>query len=112
VQILGGDSGSSEEEEDDDNDGGSVTIRGGSATSNTSRGGSVTIEAGSGNYGHGVVYIQNLFRIPGFNALADLEAIIPEGAEENGMMCYVNNLNAFVVRANGAWVTLNTSPIT
>jgi hypothetical protein len=112
VQIFGGDSGSSEEEEDDDNDGGSVTIRGGSATSNTSRGGSVTIEAGSGNYGHGVVYIQNLFRIPGFNALADLEAIIPEGAEENGMMCYVNNLNAFVVRANGAWVTLNTTAIT
>jgi hypothetical protein len=112
VQIFGGDSGSSEEEEEeDDNDGGSVFIRGGSAGSNTARGGSVTIEAGSGNYGHGVVYIQNLFRIPGFNALADLEAIIPEGAEENGMMCYVNNLNAFVVRANGTWVTLNTSPI-
>jgi len=110
VEIYGGDSGSSEEE--GDNDGGEVTIRGGSADGNTSRGGDVNIGAGSGNYGYGVVRIDNLFRIPVLPAMAVLEALIPDGEEENGMMCYVIDLNAFVVRANGAWVTLNTSAIT
>ena len=112
VTIRGGDSGSSEVEgTPEDNDGGQVTIRGGNAGGNTSRGGSVTIEAGSGNNGPGVVRIDNLFRIPVLPAMAVLEALIPDGAEENGMICYVNDLNAFVVRANGAWVTLNTSAI-
>jgi hypothetical protein len=40
-----------------------------------------------------------------------LDNLIPEGQEENGMICYVIELNAFVVRANGAWATLNTSPM-
>ena len=112
VEILGGDSGSSEfEGTPQDNDGGEVTIRGGSAGGNTTRGGDVNIGAGSGNYGYGVVRIDNLFRIPVLPAMAVLEAMIPDGGEENGMMCYVIDLNAFVVRANGAWVTLNTSPI-
>lgn len=109
VTILGGDSGTSEGS--GDNDGGGVTIRGGSAGGNTSRGGSVTIEAGSGNNGPGVVRINNLFRVPVLPAMAVLEALIPDGAEENGMICYVNELNAFVVRVNGSWVTLNTSAI-
>jgi hypothetical protein len=110
VTIEGGNSGSSEE--DGDKSGGSVTIRGGSAGGNTTRGGSVTIEAGGGNSGPGVVRVNNLFRIPVLPAMAVLEAMIPPGGEENGMMCYVIDLNAFVVRANGAWVTLNTSDIT
>jgi hypothetical protein len=110
VEILGGHSGSSEE--DGDNDGGEVTIRGGDAGGNTTRGGDVTIEAGNGNSGRGVVRINNLFKIPVLPAMAVLDALIPTGGEENGMMCYVIDLNAFVVRANGAWVTLNTTPIT
>jgi hypothetical protein len=109
VEILGGDSGSSVEE--GDNTGGEVTIRGGSAGGNTTRGGDVNIGAGSGTYGYGVVRIDNLLRLPVLATTTALDNLIPEGQEENGMICYVTALNAFVVRANGAWVTLDTSAI-
>jgi hypothetical protein len=109
VEILGGDSGSSEE--DGDNEGGEVTIRGGSAGGNTTRGGDVNIGAGSGTLGYGVVRIDNLFRLPVLATTVELDDLIPAGQEENGMICYVTALNAFVVRANGAWATLNTSAI-
>jgi hypothetical protein len=110
VTIEGGDSGSSEE--NGDRGGGDVTIIGGYAGGNTTRGGDVTIEAGGGTAGAGVVRVANLFRLPVFATQVNLDDLIPEGQEENGMICYVTALNAFVVRANGAWVTLNTSPIT
>ena len=110
VYLFAGNSGSSAEE--GDNDGGDVTITGGGGGGTTARGGDVNIGAGSGNAGYGVVRIDNLFRIPVLSDMAVLEALIPEGGEENGMICYVNELNAFVVRVNGSWVTLNTSAIT
>jgi hypothetical protein len=109
VTIDGGDSGSSEEE--GDNDGGDVSITGGSGGGTTARGGNVTIEAGSGTAGAGVVRINNLFRLPVLATTTALDDLIPAGEEENGIICYVTALNAFVVRANGAWVTLDTSAI-
>lgn len=109
VSINGGNSGSSVE--DGDNSGGSVTIQGGNGGGVTARGGSVTIAAGSGSAGAGVVRVNNLFRLPVLATTTALDDLIPAGAEENGMICYVTALNAFVVRANGSWVTLNTSAI-
>lgn len=109
VAITGGSSGSSEE--DGDNNGGSVSISGGSGGGATARGGNVNIEAGSGASGNGVIYMNGLLKLPVFTDASALESLIPEGQEENGMICYVTALNAFVVRANGSWVTLNTSAI-
>ena len=110
VVIFGGNSGSSAE--DGDNDGGDVTITGGGGGGTTARGGDVTIGAGSGAAGAGVVRVNNLFRLPVLATQTDLDDLIPAGEEENGMICYVTALNAFVVRANGAWVTLDVSVIT
>lgn len=109
VEIIGGYSGSSAEE--GDNDGGDVTITGGGGGGTTARGGDVTITGGGGTAGAGVVRVNNLLRLPVLATQTDLDALIPVGQEENGMICYVTALNAFVVRANGAWVTLDVSAI-
>lgn len=107
VNITGGNSGSTEE--DGDNDGGDVNIFGGQGGGNTARGGDITIQAGSGTASHGVTYINGLLRLPVFASINDVDNLIATGGEENGMICYITDLNAFVGRVNGAWVTLNTS---
>lgn len=109
VTLSGGNSGSSESS--GDNNGGSISITSGDGGGTTARGGDINIETGSGNAGLGVINMNGLLKLPFFADLSSLEDSIPDGQEENGMICYVGSLNAFVVRANGAWVTLNTSAI-
>ena len=110
VYLFAGNSGSSAEE--GDNDGGDVAITGGGGGGTTARGGDVTITGGGGTAGAGVVRVNNLLRLPVLATQTDLDDLIPAGQEENGMICYVTALNAFVVRANGAWATLDVSAIT
>jgi len=105
VSISGGNSGAEEE----DNNGGDISITGGNGGGVSARGGNVTITGGNGDSGRGHVVFNSMVVLPVFGSIAQRDSAA--GAAVNGMMCYVVDLNAFNVRVNDTWVTLNTSPI-
>jgi len=86
--------------------GGSISISGGDSNVDD-HGGEVSIRGGNGTLGAGVININSMLRMPVYNNIAEIDAYL-HGRQENGMMCYVIDLNDFVIRVNGSWEQLKT----
>lgn len=109
VSIRAGDSGSGE---DLNNDGGYVEIYAGDGGGPAGAGGEVRIRGGYGNGGSGNIYLNSLVALPVFaTQVSRNNGHANHPNPRNGMICYVEELNAITVYVNGAWVTLNTSAI-
>lgn len=110
ISIRGGNSGSGAEEEN--NTGGKIDIVAGDGGGPSGKGGDVNVRAGTGDGGSGNIFLNSLVALPVFATQVSRNnghANHPD--PRNGMICYVTELNAITVYVNGAWVTLNTSPI-
>lgn len=107
VTIEAGNAGASS-----DSNGAELTIRGGNGNSPTARGGHVSISGGSGTTGAGLIKLESMVKLPVFATVVDRNnGHANHPSPENGMICYVEELNAITVYVNGSWVTLNTSAI-
>ena len=86
--------------------GGSVVINGGNSDIED-LGGYVEIRGGNGILGEGIILLNSMVRMPIYNTIAELDTYL-NGRQEDGMMCYVTNVNDFVIRINGSWQQMRT----
>ena len=109
IVLHAGDSGSSDDEEEGDinNNGGAVTIHAGNGGGPEGMGGNVEIQAGYGDGGHGRIVLNSMVVMPVFSTMLDRDG---HPSPTNGMVCYVVELNALNVYANGAWRIISMEP--
>lgn len=106
VNISAGNSGSSEDEEGDlNNAGGRVDIRAGNGGGPNGSGGDIEVRAG---YGSGIgrpgrILLNSMVVMPVFSTTLERDS---HPSPTNGMLCYVTELNALTLYANGSWATL------